>query len=181
MRSSIGSAVLLAGAVAGYVTGQQSLGRAGQVSVSGSKWTQEVLDPKSSRALYAAGHFRSAGLLPPTRSTRLYTRQVDEEGNSLRSSCSYQLSGHEPDARWWSVNVAPAGSSAAAASFTARDAVLTGDGEFSLAISKWASPGNWLQLEELGAMQVILIMNESYPISKTASAALPTLKRLVCE
>ena len=181
MRSSIGSAVLLAGAVAGYITGQQSLGRAGQVPVPDSKWVQDILNPKDSYALYAAGHFRSAGLLPPGRATLLYTREVDEDGSSLRSSCSYQLTGHEPAARWWSVNVAPAGASSITASFTARDSVLNSDDEFSLAISKHASPGNWLQPSELGAMRIILILNEPYSSAITPSAALPALKRLGCE
>ena len=181
MRTSIGSAVLLAGAVAGYITGQQSLDRAGQAAVPDSKWIQELLNPKDTYALYAAGHFRSRGLLPPSRATRLYAREVDDEGNSLRSSCSYQVSGHEPEARWWSINVAPVGGASIASSFTARDVVLTGDDEFSLAISKHASPGNWLQPTELGAMQVILILNEPYPPTKNVGVALPALKRLACE
>ncbi len=181
MRSSVGSAVLLVGVVAGYITGQQALGRAGQVPVPNSKWVQDILNPKDTYALYAAGHFRSAGQLPPNRATLLYTREVDEEGTGLRSSCSYQLSGHEPDARWWSVNVAPAGGSSVAASFTARDVIMNSDSEFSLAISKHASTGNWLQPSEFGAMRVILILNEPYVTGKTHGAALPTLKRVGCE
>ena len=181
MKSSIGSAVLLAGAVAGYVTGQQSLGRAGEVAVADSKWVREILSPKDTYALYAAAHFRSMGQLPPSRATQLYKRQEDDEGNGLRSSCSYQLSGHEPEARWWSVNVAPAGGASAVASLTARDVVLTNDGEFSLAISKRAATGNWLQTSEIGNMRIILILNEPYPTGKAKGAELPTLKRLACE
>lgn len=181
MRSSIGSAVLLVGAVAGYITGQQALGRAGQVPVPDSKWVQDILNPKDTYALYAAGHFRSTGLLPPSRATLLYTREVDEDGTSLRSSCSYQLSSHEPEARWWSVNVAPAGGAPVVASFTARDAILTNDSDFSLTISKHASPGNWLQPNEFGAMRVILILNEPYTSVKAPGVALPVLKRLGCE
>ena len=181
MRTSIGAAVLIAGAAAGYVTGQQALGRAGQVAVSGTPWVQELVNPKDTYALYAVGHFRSSGLLPPNRASLLYTREVDEEGNSLRGSCTYQLSGHEPAARWWSISVAPAGQSSATNSLTARDAVLTNDGDFSLAISKHAAPGNWLQTGELSAMRVMLVLNEPYPAGKTAAPALPALKRIVCE
>lgn len=181
MKSSIGSAVLLVGAVAGYITGQQSLGRAGQVAVADSKWVQEVLSPKDTYALYAAGRFRSMGQLPPSRATQLFMRVDDDEGNVLRSSCSYQFSGHEPEARWWSVNVAPAAGAAAVASLTARDVVLTSDREFSLSISKHASPGNWLQTGEIGNMRIILILNEPYPTGKGIGAELPTLKRLACE
>ena len=181
MRASIGNAVLLVGAIAGYITGQQALGRSGQVPVPDSKWVQESLNPKDAYALYAVGHFRSAGQLPPSRATLLYTREVDEEGTSLRSSCSYQMSGHEPEARWWSVNVAPAGGSSVAASFTARDVIMNSDSEFSLAISKHASTGNWLQPNELGIMRVILILNEPYTLGKTLAAGLPTLKRVNCE
>ncbi len=164
----------------GYITGQQALGRAGQVLVPEGKWVQYISSPKDTYALYATGHFRSAGLLPPGRATKLYGREVDDEGNSLRSSCNYQLSGHEPGARWWSINVAPADELSVAASFTARDAILTSDGDFSLAISKHASPGNWLQPTDFGAMRVIMIMNEPYASAKTNSA-LPALKKLACE
>ena len=181
MKSSIGSGVLLVGAVAGYITGQQALGRAGQVPVSDSKWVQDILNPKDTYAIYAVGHFRGSGQLPPSRATVVYSREVDEDGTSLRSSCSYQLSGHEPEARWWSVNVAPAGGSSVAASITARDVILNSDREFTLAISKHASTGNWLQPGEFGAMRVILILNEPYMTGKTHGAALPALKRVGCE
>lgn len=181
MRASIGIAVLIAGAAVGYVTGQQALGRAGQVAVSGSKWIQEVVNPKDTYALYAVGHFRSSGLLPPSRASLFYTREVDEEGNSLRDSCTYQLSGHEPAARWWSISVAPSGQSSATNSFTARDAILTSDDEFSLAISKRAVPGNWLQAGELGTMRLMLVLNEPYPAGKAPAPTLPILKRIVCE
>ena len=181
MKLSLGTAILAVGAVVGYVTGQQSLGRSGQVSLAGSKWTQELVNPKDNFALYAVGHFRSNGLLPPSRATQLYAREVDEDGASLRGSCVYQLSGHEPFARWWSVSTSDAGSMSAKKSFTSRDAVLTGDDQFSLAISRHAAPGNWLQPDEVGSMRVTLVLNEPYTAGKTPAPALPELKKVFCE
>jgi len=65
MRISFGPAVLVAGAVAGYVAGVQSLGRAGQYTVDKTSWKREITDPKDPWLVYALGHFRSQGLLPP--------------------------------------------------------------------------------------------------------------------
>ncbi len=182
MRVSVGSAVLVAGVVAGYVTGLQSLGRAGQQPVAGgSKWTQELVNPKDTYALYAVGHFRSNGLLPPSRAAHYYERETDDDGGGLRGSCTYQLSGHEPAARWWSISVAPAGQSSPSASFTARDAVMTSDDELSVAISRRAAPGNWLQVPDSGNLRVMLVLNEPYAVGKTPAPPLPSLKKVSCE
>ncbi len=182
MRISFGSALLLVGAVAGYVTGLQALGEASRVSAAGnSGWTQERINPKDSYAIYAVGHFLSNGLLPPERGMSYYTRNTDEDSNGLRSSCTYQLSGSEPRARWWSVRAAPAGNPGAAVTFSARDAILSGDDGFTLSISHRTQPGNWLAVPDFGAMQVFLVLNESYPLAKDETLKLPVLRRIACE
>ena len=179
MKFPLGSVVLLIGVVSGYATGISALGRAGQVSIDG-KWMQGVVNAKDPSALYAIGHFRQEGRLPPNHAALYFTRAVDDEGNALRSGCSYQLSGPQPSARWWSVSVEPPGGFAAA-SFTARDAVMSGDDQFSLALSKRALPGNWLAVPDIGSIQIALVMNEPYPLSKGAKLVLPTIKRLGCD
>ena len=182
MRISFGSVILLAGVAVGYVTGLQALGEASRTSVgSNSKWTQERINPKDTYAIYAVGHFLSNGLLPPERGMSYYTRTADEDGNGLRSSCTYQLSGPEPRARWWSVRAAPSGNPGAAVTFSARDAILSGDDNFTLSISHRTQPGNWLAVPDFGAMQVFLVLNEPYPLAKDETLKLPLLKRIACE
>jgi hypothetical protein len=180
MKVSLGSAVLLCGAVVGYLTGVNSLSRAGQIPADG-KWMQGAVNAKDPFALYAIGHFRQEGSLPPSHAALYFTRAVDDEGNGLRSTCTYQLSGHQPAARWWSISAGPAGHGVGQASFTARDAVLSSDDGLELAISRRAAPGNWLEIDDFGAMQITLVMDEPYPIGKAGKLSLPALKRMVCE
>ena len=180
MKIPLGSATLLVGAVIGYLTGVNSLGQAGQ-AVAGGHWTSWVINAKSNFALYSIGHFRQQGALPPSQATKFYTRLVDDDGASLRGACSYELSGMEPAARWWSISAGAPNSSTFDATFTARDAVLTGDGQLNLAISRRASPGNWLALKDRGALLLTLVLNEPYPAGKESKFELPALKRLGCE
>ena len=180
MKIPLGSAALLVGAVIGYLTGVNSLGQAGQI-VAGGHWMSWAINAKSSFALYSIGHFRQQGALPPAQATKFYTRLVDDDGANLRGACSYQLSGAEPAARWWSISAGPPDSGGFDTTVTARDAVLTGDGQLNLAISRRASPGNWLALKDYGALRLTLVLNEPYPPSKDSKFELPALKRLGCE
>ena len=182
MRISFGPAVLVAGAVAGYVAGVQSLGRAGQHSVGdGGLWAQETTDPKDPWLVYALGHFRSLGLLPPGRETAYYVRDADDDGSALRSSCTYFLSGPEPQARWWSVNAMSGSNPQNRISLTAGDAMLTGEKELKVTISRRMQPGNILLVPDLGAMRVTLVLNAPYPPAKDSKFTLPSLKKGTCE
>ena len=179
MKIPLGSALLLVGAVTGYLTGVNSVGRAGQISAG--QWTQWAVNAKGSFALYSIAHFRQQGTLPPSQATRYFTRLLDDEGKSLRGACTYVLSGVQPAARWWSVSAGPAGSGGVDAAFTAGDAVLTSDDQLSMTISRRAAPGNWLAIKDYGAMRVTLVLVEPYPPTKDTTTQLPTLERLGCE
>jgi len=181
MRISFGPAVLVAGAVAGYVAGVQSLGRAGQYTVDKTSWKREITDPKDPWLVYALGHFRSQGLLPPGRETAYYVRDTDDDGQGLRTSCSYLLSGQEPAARWWSVNAMSEAAPGDRISLAAGDAILTGQKELKVAISKRMQPGNLLLVPDFGVMRVTLVMNAPYPPDKNGPAPLPGLKKASCE
>ncbi len=182
MKSYFGTAMLVAGAVAGYVTALQALGHAGTGPAPGNaNWTQGIVNPKDAYAVYALGHFRNDGLLPPPHATLYFTRLADDEGNGLRGNCSYEVSGPAPQARWWFVSAGAPAAPATAVAFTAGNAVLAGDDTLKLSISRRPSPGNWLAAPDVGAMQVTLVMNELYIQSKNYKLVLPALKRLACE
>lgn len=181
MRISFGPAVLVAGAVAGYVAGVQALSHAGQYTVDTGPWKREITDPKDPWLVYALGHFRSLGLLPPGRETAYYVRDADDDGQVLRSGCTYLLSGQEPAARWWSVNALSQSAPGERISLTAGDAVLTGQKELKVTISKRMQPGNLLQVPDFGTMRVTLVMNAPYPPDKNSKFALPSLKKGACE
>lgn len=181
MRLPIGAAFMSVGIVAGWLTGLQALGRSGVQAVpEAGRWQQEVADPKSSSAIYAIGHYRYDGSLPPLRDMAVFIRSTDDDGNQMRTSCSYALDGPEPAARWWSLTAAPL-AGGRPYSLTAAEAVISGDGRLVVAIAPHMMPGNRITVPEFGAMSVKLTMNEPYDKSPGSKPKLPAIKRVACE
>jgi hypothetical protein len=181
MQFATGSAILVLGAVAGYISAQQALGRAGLAPVVDEPyWQRVVVNPKDPYAVYAIGHFQVEGFLPPPTSANVFVRKVDDDGNSLRSECAYKLLGAAPQSRWWIVKLG--NSSDDGNVLSARDAILSGTDQLQIGIAKRPTPGNWLVMPQLGNLQLSLVMNEPYPLVKNAKPApLPALKKLECE
>ena len=182
MRLSFGAAFLVAGIAAGYIVGLQALLRAGTVPVSNSsKWLQELVDPKDPYAIYALGHFKAQGTLPPPHDSQLFSRDTDEDGKALRGDCIYLLSGAAPPARWWAVSVAPVGAMADAVSTNAADVIITGDEHLNLTLSHRIASGNWLAMPDAANVKVTLALHEPYDKNIKSRASLPTLTKVSCE
>jgi hypothetical protein len=181
MRISIGSAFLVLGAVAGYISAQQSLSRYGLKPVADEPhWQQAVVNPKDPYMVYAIGHFIVDGFLPPPTSAQIYTRKTDDDGNSLRQECSYTLVGLAPQSRWWTVKVGNAAQSMNMLS--ARDAILSGTDQLQIGISRRQTPSNWLPMPQTNPIELSLVMNEPYSLAKNAKPSpLPSLKKVECE
>jgi hypothetical protein len=182
MRLSFGAAFLVAGIAAGYITGLQALVRAGTVAVpDNSKWQQELVNPKDPYAIYAVGHFKAQGALPPPHDSQLFSRDIDEDGKSLRGECTYLLSGTAPAARWWAASVAPAGAMADAVSTNAADVIITGDERLNITLSHRTAAGNWLAMPDAANVKVTLALHEPYDQNIKGSASLPVLTKVNCE
>lgn len=182
MRTSIGTAFLVVGVAAGYVTGLQALSRAGTApAADGSKWEQQVVNYKDLYSIYSVGHFRSEGLLPPPRSSQLFSRLTDEEGKTLRGSCSYRITGAALPARWWALSASPVGQPALGVSATAGDTLLTGDGRLEITLSRRVASGNWLAIPDATNIEVTLALQEVYDKDKKIPLTLPALTKVSCE
>ena len=183
MKQYLGSALVIAGAVAGYVTGMKALDRAGLQPVPGNaRWMRAEVLSKDSYAIYARGHFRSLGLLPPESNAHVYLRDIDDEGNGLRASCSYLLRGPEPAARWWAISVMERGNAGFVNALTARDVIVSGSGQIEIPLTQKASPGNWLSPPAgSDGLTAKLVMIGNYPDAKDTTPALPDIKRMACE
>jgi len=181
MRFSTGTAFLISGALAGYVSAQQSLGRAGLVPVANElRWQQARVNPKDPYTVYAIGHFSADGFLPPPATSLFYLRNTDEDGNTLRAECAYTFAGAAPQSRWWSVRIG--NSLDAVTTLTAGDAILSGDDQLKIGIARRPTPGNWLAMPQVSNLQVTLVMNEPYPLAKNAKTTpLPTVQKVECE
>ncbi len=181
MGISLGSTLLVLGVVVGYVSAQQSLGRAGLAPVADEpQWQQAVASPKDPYVIYAIGHFISDGFLPPPTSAQVYVRKTDDDGNSLRSDCAYSLVGAVPQARWWAVKIGTVAPNVKMLS--ARDAILSSTDQLQIGIAKHQTPGNWLAMPQTSPIELSLVLNEPYALAKNAKRLpLPALKKIECE
>ncbi len=173
---------ILAGLAAGLISAQVMMDRAVMSPADGAQgvaanWHRVAIVSDTGSAFYAAGNFLRKGQLPPPRSARFYTRNMDDEGHSLRGGCVVAIEGKLPDVRWWSIKVEAAG---ATSSIDAGGAIREADGTLLVSIASAPVPGNWLKAPDDGAYDLDLVFFDPVLPSRTAPPALPTVKRLWC-
>jgi hypothetical protein len=183
MRFSGGTAFLVLGVAAGYISAMQAISRAGvSAAADGSKWQMEWVNPKDPYNLYALAHFKSDGLLPPDRGSQFYTRVTDDDGKALRGDCSYRLSGPDLPVRWWSLAVAPVGAPTSAVSTNSGETLITGDARLDITLSRRAVPGNWLSLPDSNSLKATLVLHETTEKNKKGGTlVLPSVAKVACE
>ena len=71
-------------------------------------------------------------------------RSTDDDGNQIRTTCLYEVSGPMPAARRWSMSVT--GADGVAATLGAGEAVYEPDGSLRVYLSSQPVPGNRLTL-----------------------------------
>lgn len=106
---------------------------------------------------YAKSHRADAGrLLYASAEGLAFGAGGDDAGQPLDARCSYLISGHTPQARFWTLfAVMPGAAPASAASdlptaLNSRSVLRQSDGSLQIAVSTAARPGNWLALAALG-------------------------------
>ncbi|MBI3677110.1 MAG: DUF1214 domain-containing protein [Proteobacteria bacterium] len=72
--------------------------------VTDGPWHTSLSIGSASGDIYTRASVAVHGLLALNRSeTIYYTAFADDEGNALSGTCTYRVSGNDPDARWWSI------------------------------------------------------------------------------
>ena len=113
----------------------------------------------------------------------------DQDGEALHARCSYRFFGRMPPARYWTLTlVTPEGwlteQSGLRHGLTSAEIVRRADGEFDIAISPYARPGNWLPLSGAEDFMLLLRLYDT-AISATASVidagALPRVTKEACQ
>lgn len=141
----------------------------------------------------AAGPYTRAiiaitGLLAlSSREAVYFNRDRDENGHPLDEACIYELSGHQPDARWWSVTLyAPdnylAQNNDHAASIDASRIDTSGDGLWSARVSQVRGEAlNWLSSRgaRRGFSLTLRLYNTGRDFRPSADN-LPTLRTVSC-
>lgn len=98
-------------------------------------WTGNTQVGSDAAGPYTRGIVARTGLLALERSEAIYFhRYVDDEGARLHEGCSYELSGGELPARWWSITI-----------YAADDFLpVNGDEAYSVDASQVVGPdGTW--------------------------------------
>jgi hypothetical protein len=156
-----------------YLIGAESVAK----PIAASGWRELSLPEDGLAATYVAAHFLQRGSVPPPRGVRLFTRTVDDDGNSLRGDCVVKLEGAVPPARWWFV---AAQSGDARRMLDAGQAVREANGEVGISISTLPTPGNWLIPAGGGAYELQLVLISPTDVADAAAPPLPGVKRLWC-
>jgi hypothetical protein len=169
---------LFAGIAIGLASGIYALDGFGlKPAAENSGWQEWRFAPKDQLQPYALGHFLSAGKVPTPSTTHYYTRNVDDDGNSLRGDCVFVLAGEAMPSRWWSITAGDANGVTAKAVLSAGSAVLNIDGKLTANIARQPMPGNWIKPDSSGTYNLIYVISEP---EKDAKIVLPTVKKGGC-
>lgn len=67
-------------------------------------WRTNLSTGSVASDMYTRAAVAVHGLLALNRNETIYYSAFgDSDGNALQGNCTYQLTGHDPDARWWSI------------------------------------------------------------------------------
>ena len=158
---TLSSALVVAGFVTGLGSAIHGLDVWGLKAVADAPgWQEWRLGASDKMQIYAFGHFLGQGQLPPTMSSRYFSRNTDDDGNLLRAGCSYALKSAPISSRWWSINIGTSDLAAERAEISAGQLILAPDGTFKLMISRSPSAGNWLVPPNSNSIIVNLSLNE---------------------
>lgn len=156
----IGGLALGAGsalALAGLVPGMGALA-SGDVDVAG--WKSDFAIGSDAADPYTRARVARHGLLALARTEAVYfTRDTDDQGQRLRESCRYRLSGGAMPAQWWSVTLYDADSRLPMNDDAALsvDASRAGNGSWSAIVAPDAPPeGQWLSSRAGGEFDLTL-------------------------
>lgn len=161
-------------------------------TVSSGPWMMWTTAARSDADPYTRAHFARIGALPlPSDVAETYLARTDDDGGALHSSCDYVLELKPPAGAWWSLAVFDADgrliqNAAERHAYTSETAAIAPDGRAVAALSRAASPGNWLPTGGAGRLSVVFTLIDFSPQTGTGdeardlSARLPKIERRSC-
>ena len=113
----------------------------------------------------------------------------DSDGAKFNPACDYIMKGAIPSARYWTLTLlSPEGSlignTGDRQGFTSSEVLRGSDGQFEIALSRHARPGNWLPLGAASKFILILRFYDSElgsPAATLDAAQMPEIVRGRCE
>jgi hypothetical protein len=156
-------------------------------SVSDGPW-QTSLDTGSRDAgVIQRARVAVHGLLALNRQeTIYYSTSTDSDGGALSGACTYQLTGRDPPARWWSITAYGSDdflipNVANIYSVSVNTIVRLRDGSFTVILSKANGGANWIPVGDSRFSLSLRLYNPAKAVGDDpAHLALPTITRGTC-
>lgn len=155
-------------------------------------WTTWKNEGRSDADPYTRAHFARTGSLNlTTEIANTYLSKLDSKGGFLHSSCEYEISGKQLEARWWSITVLNdfgqlIRNPSKRYSFTSDTVAISPDGTFTVTLARDARPGNWLPTAGAGRLALSLTLLESESAisgdaeGEAAPVSLPEIRQVAC-
>ena len=157
------------------------------VGLRDGPWRTNLMVGNSGADLYTRARVAVHGLLALSRSETIYfTAAHDNDGEPLDGGCVYQVSGRDPDARWWSITaygpddfLIP--NSAWRYSVSKTTVARTQDGSFSIQVGGRGSGSNWIPLAPERFSLTLRLYNPSELVAlDPIDTVLPAIRKMGC-
>jgi len=172
------------------------LGSAWMMINSGSTLTSATEGPwqawtrvgKSTADPYTRAHITRSGRLPVMSKSLLYFRTVhDSDDRKIDAECDYEITGFDPGGNWWSLAAYDGGGNlmtnpAARYAFNASNVLRDPTGKFTITLSKFPAPRNWLPVDSDYQVQLVLRLHQRIPDARSDGGliGLPEIRRTRC-
>ncbi|MGU3465336.1 DUF1214 domain-containing protein [Methylobacterium sp. C33D] len=119
----------------------------------------------------------------------LLTAAVDDAGQALDATCTYQIGGATPPARAWTVTVAgrgprEPGRAPLREGFTSTEVLRTADGRFTITLAPDVQPGNWLPSPRASGPVRLALRLYDTPVAASVGSldrgSVPAITRVGC-
>jgi hypothetical protein len=182
------AAALVAGIALGlFATWATVFRAAGPNALSDGPWQTSLATGSARSDLYTRAKVAIHGLLALNRSeTIYYTAYADSSGTPLDGACAYDIVGHDPDARWWSITAYGADDflipNPVDRYSISKNSVLRGDdGSFSATVGSAAHVQNWIPTARAPFSLTLRLYNPGTSVqSEPGTAALPVIVKDSC-
>ena len=182
------AAALVAGIALGlFATWATVIRAAGPNALSDGPWQTNLATGSARSGLYTRASVAIHGLLALNRTeTIYYTAFTDSSGGTLDGACAYEIVGHDPDARWWSITAYGPDDflipNPVDRYSISKNSVLRGaDGSFSASVGSAAHVQNWIPTARAPFSLTLRLYNPGASIqSEPANASLPVIVKDSC-
>lgn len=146
-------------------------------TVTAGPWTMWSAAAKPDADPYTRAHYARLGALPiPADIAETWTATTDAGGDTLHSSCDYEVVVRPPPSSWWSLAVFDSSgrliqNPAQRNVFTSETGAISPDGRFVALLSRSAGGTNWLPTGGAGNLSLVYTLIDMGMVTGTGAEA----------